>query len=103
MKKELLKSINNGREDIFYNSWTWRKKRLEIIDRDNNECQLCKKEGRVGKGEVVHHIKHLKEYPKLGMEDDNLLTVCNHCHNTLHPEKQRTVRSGYKLINEERW
>ena len=102
MKKEFIELINNNEEDKFYNSWTWRKKRLEILSRDNKECQVCKEEGRVGKGEVVHHIKHLKKYPSLGMTDDNLLTVCHNCHNLLHPEKFNNQKKD-KFINEERW
>ena len=35
MNKKLLQVIKGGREDIFYNSRTWRKKRLDILERDN--------------------------------------------------------------------
>lgn len=103
MEEKLIAWIEEDREDKFYNSWIWRKKRLEIIDRDNNECQVCREAGRVGKGEVVHHIKHVRKYPKLCMTEDNLLTVCNHCHNTLHPEKSGHTTTKTKPINEERW
>ena len=99
MTDELLKDIKEGK---FYNSWTWRKKRLEIIERDNFECQHCKREGRVTVGTLyVHHIKHLKQYPKLGMEDENLITLCHHHHELEHPEKN--VYKKVKFFNEERW
>ena len=101
MNKKLLQAIQDGREDIFYNSRTWRKKRREIINSHNNECQICKEEGRVGRGEVVHHIKHLKDRPDLGMKDCNLTTVCKPCHNLLHPEKNGMETKA--PINEERW
>lgn len=107
MDKKLLQAIENGREDIFYNSRTWRKKRLEILERDKYECQMCKELGRVGKGETVHHIKHLKDRPDLGLADSNLITVCYAHHNELHPEKQRQGKAKGKdkdkFVNEERW
>lgn len=101
LNKKLLQAIQEGREDIFYNSRTWRKKRLEILDRDNNECQMCKVLGEVGKGETVHHIKHLKDYPSLGLTDSNLITLCFNHHNEMHPEKLKHKKK--ELLNEERW
>lgn len=63
MNKRLLQVIKGGREDIFYNSRTWRKKRLRILERDNFECQMCKDEGKVSKADTVHHVKELRDYP----------------------------------------
>ena len=63
MNKRLLQVIKGGREDIFYNSRTWRKKRLEILERDNFECQMCKDEGKVSEADTVHHVKELRDYP----------------------------------------
>lgn len=107
MKEYLIKAIQGGREDIFYKSWSWVKKRLEILDRDNKECQICKREGRVTVGTkknplIVHHIKHLKQYVLLALTDSNLITVCDSCHNKLHPEKLNNKKKD-KFINEERW
>ena len=100
MNKKLLQAIQSGREDIFYNSRTWRNKRKQILDRDNNECQICKKEGRVSKADTVHHIKELKDYPELGMTDENLISVCFSCHNIIH-ERFEGQRS--KIDIPERW
>ena len=72
----------------FYKSRPWRKKRKEMLRRDNNECQRCKSLGRYSKAVVVHHIKHLKDRPDLALEDDNLMPLCEACHNSwAHPEK----------------
>ncbi|WP_019849924.1 HNH endonuclease [Desulfitobacterium sp. PCE1] len=73
--------------DKFYNNRPWRRMRRDILRRDNIECQKCKAEGRVGKGESVHHIKHLREFPLLALIDSNLVTLCLACHNEEHPEK----------------
>lgn len=84
MQRRYLRAINSGRADIFYNSRTWRGKRLEILSRDNYECQRCKKLGRVSKADTVHHVKELGDRPDLGMTNDNLMSVCFRCHNIIH-------------------
>lgn len=32
----------------------------------------------------VHHIQELKEHPELGLDDDNLVSLCTQCHNLRH-------------------
>lgn len=75
----------------FYKSSKWIKKRNEIIERDNNECQHCKEKGYATVGQTnkldVHHIKHLENHWDLRLDDDNLITLCSSCHNIEHPEK----------------
>ena len=99
---KIRKYIKQGREDKFYKSYSWQKKRMQILERDNHECQRCKELGVFGKGEAVHHIKHLKEFPELGMSDDNLITLCFNCHNVVHPEKG-FVDGIKKEIHGEKW
>lgn len=102
MNKKLLGYIKQGLYIKFYRSPEWRAKRKEIMRRDNNECQHCKRQGKFSPGECVHHIKHLKDHPLLGLDNDNLVTLCNACHNVEHPEKlRREEPEGF--INEERW
>ncbi|KOA86403.1 HNH endonuclease [Clostridium botulinum] len=86
----------------FYKTTVWINKRKEILKRDNNECQRCKSLGRFSKAECVHHIKHLKDRPDLALENKNLLSVCNTCHNILHPEKLHHSDKA-KFKNKERW
>ncbi|MEY9973157.1 5-methylcytosine-specific restriction protein A [Lysinibacillus sp. RC46] len=82
----------------FYNSTPWKHLRAAVRERDNNECQQCKREGRVfidtnelnRKGTrkkialIVHHIKELEDHPELAQDMDNLECLCVHCHNKLH-------------------
>lgn len=93
---------------LFYNSSEWKQKRLEIIRRDNYECQWCKEEGRVtimpDSALEVDHIKELEEHPELALDNDNLRTLCKDCHNRRHG------RMNYKHMNpkiikwqDERW
>lgn len=95
----------NTKQVIFYKTMAWRRKRLEILERDNYECQLCKREGKYNKGNTVHHIKHLEDRPDLALVDDNLLTVCGACHNKEHPERSSGFNRGKeaKGVPPERW
>ena len=104
VSKKLLTAINQGNVSKFYKSWAWTKKRKQLLERDNYECQVCKEKGRFSLANTVHHIKHLTDRPDLGLTDDNLLSVCSACHNLLHPERMLTVkRREVQVINEERW
>jgi len=89
----------------FYRSAAWIHKRQEILQRDNYECQLCKAKGRFSRATCVHHIKHLNIYPELGLEESNLISLCDACHNDEHPEKidKMLVGTKRKFVNEERW
>ena len=70
-----------------YNSRRWRHKRKEILRRDGYLCQRCKRYGKQVQAVTVHHIKHVDEYPELAYINDNLVSLCNACHNKEHPEK----------------
>jgi 5-methylcytosine-specific restriction endonuclease McrA len=105
LPKDLLKAVENGNVRKFYKSTVWKHKRKEILKRDNYECQKCKNKGRFSKAKIVHHIKHLREYPELALDDENLLSVCGACHNILHPEKNFKANQVNKKepITPERW
>jgi 5-methylcytosine-specific restriction endonuclease McrA len=87
MNDKIWKALNTGDYAYFYNSRTWRRKRKEILSRDNKECQRCKAEGGFSKATCVHHIQHLRDRPDLALIDNNLIALCDSCHNKMHPEK----------------
>ncbi|ALY08033.1 putative HNH endonuclease [Exiguobacterium phage vB_EauS-123] len=68
----------------FYKSDRWKKKRLAILRRDDYECRECRRYGRVTAATMVHHIKPFEFYPELKLETNNLVSLCNSCHGTLH-------------------
>jgi 5-methylcytosine-specific restriction endonuclease McrA len=92
-----------GIAKIFYASAEWLRKRAEILKRDNHECQICKSRGRFSPATCVHHIKHLLMRWDLRLTDDNLLSLCDQCHNEVHPEKFRENFPKKRLISQERW
>ena len=105
LPNHLLEAIKAGDVRVFYKSGIWRSKRQQILKRDNFECQRCKDQGKFNKAEVVHHIKHLRKFPELALDDENLLSVCGACHNILHPEKNFKANQVNKKepITPERW
>ena len=43
---------------------------------------------------TVHHIKHYDEYPELALNNDNLISLCEACHNNMHPEKAKKANKS---------
>lgn len=106
----------------FYNSNAWKNpkwgKRIEILRRDRFECQDCiarLKDARrkgiklsgedrlIRKAEQVHHIKELKDFPTLALDNDNLISLCIECHNIRHDRYVKRFVKKKKQINEEKW
>ena len=79
----------------FYTSKRWRRKRENILKRDNYTCQWCKRFGKKTPATVVHHIKHLEDCPEMAYKDNNLVSLCGKCHNKAHPEKAEKIRRRY--------
>ena len=80
----------------FYKSKAWKQKRAAILRRDNYQCQRCKRYGRLRQAQTVHHIKHYDEYPELALDNNNLISLCNDCHNAMHPEKAGKANKNRK-------
>ena len=99
----------------FYKSREWMALRKKAIERDNYECQHCKKKGKIttrntpnNKGKPmkmdVNHIKPIREYPHLALVLDNLEYLCVYCHNIADGKDEMIRYKGKpKFVNEERW
>lgn len=74
-------------KEEFYNSDAWKHKREIILRRDGYKCQLCKRYGRNESATVVHHKIEYEDDPSLGLVNSNLISLCDGCHNKVHPEK----------------
>ncbi|PAF31871.1 HNH endonuclease [Paenibacillus sp. 7516] len=109
----VYKTIEQKRK--FYDSGEWKQLRAKVKQRDNYECQPCKRNGLVSIDTneysesarrkkiqlVVHHIKELEDHPDLALDIDNLETVCVDCHNREHDRVfERNVN---KWEGDERW
>lgn len=77
-----------------YASSRWRRLQKAVLKRDGYQCQCCKRYGRMVEARIVHHIKHVDEYPELAYVPENLISLCDACHNKAHPEKARIKNRG---------
>jgi len=75
-KVPLLKAIKSN---TILNRNKYRNFRLKAMERDNYTCQKCNK-----KGNIVHHKKPRKLFPKMCFWFSNVITLCRGCHNSIH-------------------
>lgn len=110
--KQIRELVREDNLIKFYKCRAWRGteanrdgKRDEALERDNYECQICKKEGKHTPAECVHHIKEIKMYPHLALDINNLQSLCNKCHNIVHDKQDQMSLNNVrtKFENEERW
>lgn len=64
----------------WYGKGSWKRARMQALNRDHWLCQECLRQGRVRTAKEVHHLKPLELYPELGLELDNLESLCRECH-----------------------
>lgn len=103
MTDKLIKYIKEDKLIRFYKSKQWLSLRLIALERDNYECQECKRKGNYHKAENVHHKKEVKDYPLLALDLDNLVSLCIKCHNEVHRRLDQIPHKKPKFISEERW
>lgn len=98
----------------FYNSTNWNELRQQALERDNYECQECKRQGLVHVDSIkvegerksvelnVHHIKEIEDHPELALELDNLETLCIYHHNVIHGKGFKSQKPN-KWEHDEKW
>jgi len=100
--KELVEWINklihNNELIKFYKHPLWRGLRSDVLEKQNNECQICKANGLVETATVGHHIQTVRQHPELALTKSNILCVCGECHYQIH----HTIKYK-KQLNEEKW
>ena len=68
----------------FYTSQKWKRKRTNILKRDEYMCQESKRYGKTVSATTVHHIYQLEYYPELAYTDWNLISLGSNKHNAMH-------------------
>lgn len=74
------RDLENESYRLFYMSKAWKSKRKEILRRDNFECVMCKALCKFTPATDVHHILNLKDNYDKRLDNDNLISLCHHCH-----------------------
>ena len=88
----------------FYKSREFMQLRDEVLSEQHHECYLCRQEGKITRATIVHHVKHVRDYPRLALskyyidEDGNkqiqLMCVCFKCHEVkCHPNRFKDSRN----------
>jgi len=75
----------------------WQRRRLEIFQRDNFQCQSC------DRTDLTLHVHHLKYFPNLEpweYEDHYLVTYCELCHNSEHLMGDSIRESLIQIVSE---
>lgn len=75
----------------------WQKKRLEIMQRDNFTCQHC---FATDKSLQVHHLVYEKGKKPWEYENDELITLCEDCHQEETEMRVRIYNQFGSLLNQ---
>lgn len=109
IKEYILELIEKKQVYKFYQTTEWKHIKSEVLQKQHNECQICKRKGRYTKADTVHHIQYVRSHPELalsktyinarGKEQVNLIAICKACHNQVHDK----FKHKPKFTNTERW
>ncbi len=70
--------------DAVYNDLRWRKIKPVVHVRDRGKCRLCFDNHILNDLQMVHHIVELEHNMSLAYEPDNLISLCEACHQHVH-------------------
>lgn len=57
------------------------------MQRDHYLCQLCLQNNKLSDATVVHHIVPVRDNWELRLKEDNVIAICDECHNKIHKKK----------------
>lgn len=111
--EDIYRLVLSGNVHAFYVSGEWKKKRIDILKRDNYTCQRCLgrwthdgkpiKKIRLTRAKYVHHIKPMKDYFELALEDSNLISLCFKCHEIVEGRQDNQFKRKKDYLTEEKW
>ena len=61
-------------------------KSKQILKDNNYKCEMCKDKGVITVAAEVHHIIPLSIDFNKRLDDDNLMALCESCHDDIHRE-----------------
>lgn len=108
--------IDEGKLYRFYKTREFRELRAQVLRDYHNECKACAERGRYTRARVVHHVHEVRDRPDLaltrwvrepdGTTTENLIPLCQDCHEEAHGRAHRGRRAfdeGRAEEIEERW
>ena len=103
-KKAWNRKYNSKRDDdkeqAFYKTVGWKQARKVALARDNYLCQDCLKLGVVVPAQTVHHIIPIKVLWQLRLIIDNMISLCESCHQERHRKlNENKIKNILKQCN----
>lgn len=69
----------------------WQLKRSKIMERDKFSCRVCGSKAIEGYTLNVHHINYKKGHTPWEYEDNELITLCEKCHQAHHAQNNISI------------
>lgn len=85
-------SLRNKELEKVYHTKQWDIAKRQVSLRDNSLCRLCFSNCSWTASQLVHHIVEVEEDSTLVYSADNLISLCESCHQQVHAE----YRNGNK-------
>lgn len=87
----------------FYKSKAWQRCRQAYITSQGGLCELCRAEGKVELGEIVHHKVHITpeniHIPEIILSFDNMQLLCRRHHAEMHGTVRRFKVDDYGRVS----
>ena len=81
-----------------YKGKRWKLLRERCLKRYDYKCHECLRYGRTSSGTVAHHIYPASLYPELEYDVNNLVALCEKCHDKMHDRhNDELTEAGKKL------
>lgn len=85
MRDKVKKEQNyNDKYQAFYNSKEWKSLRAYKFADAGGLCEKCLQKNIIKAGKEVHHIKPIEKFWEFRLVFENLILLCNDCHNEEH-------------------
>lgn len=77
----IKRKYSGGQEREMRSSWKWQKKSVEIKDKAQYLCEVCRDQGRYTYDNLeVHHIIKVRQNPDRVFDNYNLICLCREHH-----------------------
>lgn len=85
-RKEYNKRRDRTKDDV-YRDRRWIKLRNYVRARDNYMCLVCMDKEHIAEPmKIVHHIQTVEDREDLRYKENNLISLCKKCHESIHED-----------------
>ena len=75
------RTYQGGKERELRSTYSWTQKSLQIRERANNLCEVCRDQNIYTYNNLeVHHIEKVRDDESKLLDDNNLICLCASCH-----------------------